>query len=132
MHTSFIIFEFPIFWSEYRGNKTYSETVLGNYSPNTEFLLEHCQHLQVQIKMAVLFWIFFDQICLKSIKMDQTWSNWISHQSKNVTAKKIWDSSIFFSIKPKLDMRLFVDFCAVTNFWLNLLDLNLKLFCFDV
>ena len=37
--------------------------------------------------MAVLFWIFFDQICPKWIKLDQTWSNWISHQSKNVTIK---------------------------------------------
>ena len=34
--------------------------------------------------MAVLFWIFFDQICPKWIKLDQTW---ISHQSKNVTIK---------------------------------------------
>ena len=37
--------------------------------------------------MAVLFLIFLDQICPKWIKLDQTWSNWISHQSKNVTIK---------------------------------------------
>jgi hypothetical protein len=37
--------------------------------------------------MAVWFWIFLDQICPKWIKLDQTWSNWISHQSKNVTIK---------------------------------------------
>ena len=37
--------------------------------------------------MDVLFWIFLDQICPKWIKLDQTWSNWISHQSKNVTIK---------------------------------------------
>ena len=37
--------------------------------------------------MTVLFWIFLDQICPKWIKLDQTWSNWISHQSKNVTIK---------------------------------------------
>jgi hypothetical protein len=35
--------------------------------------------------MAVLFWIFLDQICPKWIKFDQTCSNWISHQSKNVS-----------------------------------------------
>ena len=28
-----------------------------------------------------------DQNEKKSIKMDQTWLNWISHQSKNVTIK---------------------------------------------
>ena len=38
--------------------------------------------------MAVWFWIFLDQICPKLIKVDQTWSNWISHQSKNVTTIK--------------------------------------------
>ena len=40
-----------------------------------------------RIKMAVLFLIFLDQIRPKWIKLDQTWSNWISHQSKNVTIK---------------------------------------------
>ena len=35
--------------------------------------------------MAVLFWIFLDQICPKWIKLDQTCSNWISQQSKNVS-----------------------------------------------
>ena len=34
--------------------------------------------------MAVLFLIFFGS---DLSKMDQTWSNWISHQSKNVTVK---------------------------------------------
>ena len=38
----------------------------------------------------------------------------------------------FFSIKPKIDMGLFVDFCVFTWIWLNLPDQNLKLFCFDV
>ena len=38
-----------------------------------------------RIKMAILFLIFLDQIRPKWIKLDQTWSNWISHQSKNVT-----------------------------------------------
>ena len=33
-----------------------------------------------------------------------------------------------FSIKPKLDMRLFVDFCVFLCFSLNLPELNLKLF----
>ena len=37
-------------------------------------------------------------------------------------------SSIFFSIKPKLDMQLFVDIYVFTRFWLNLSDQNLKLF----
>ena len=37
--------------------------------------------------MAVLFLIFLDQIRPKWIKLDQTWSNWISQQSKNVTIK---------------------------------------------
>ena len=33
-----------------------------------------------------------------------------------------------FSIKPKLDMQVFVDFYVFTRFWLNLSDRNLKLF----
>ena len=37
--------------------------------------------------MAVLFLIFLDLIRPKWIKLDQTWSKWISHQSKNVTIK---------------------------------------------
>ena len=37
--------------------------------------------------MAVLVWIFLDQIRPKWDKLDQTWSNWISHQSKNVSIK---------------------------------------------
>ena len=37
-----------------------------------------------RIKMAVLFWIFFWS---DLSKMDKTWSNWISHQSKNVNLK---------------------------------------------
>ena len=40
-----------------------------------------------RLKMAVLFLIFLDQIRPKWIKLDQTWSNWISHQSKNVAIK---------------------------------------------
>ena len=32
------------------------------------------------------------------------------------TAKKIRDSSLFFSTKPKPDMRLFVAFCVFTRF----------------
>jgi hypothetical protein len=39
--------------------------------------------------MAVLFWIFLDQICPKWIKLDQTCSNWISQQSKNVFYKVV-------------------------------------------
>ena len=37
-----------------------------------------------------------------------------------------------FSVKPKLDMWLNVDFCVLLRFYLNLPDLNLKLFGFDV
>ena len=33
-----------------------------------------------------------------------------------------------FSIKPKLDMQLKVDFYVFTRFWLNLSDQNVKLF----
>ena len=44
-------------------------------------------HISKRIKMTVLCLIFLDQIRLKWIKLDQTWSNCISHQSKNVTIK---------------------------------------------
>ena len=37
--------------------------------------------------MDVLFLIFLDQICPKWIRLDLTWSNWISHKSKNVLKK---------------------------------------------
>ena len=58
-----------------------------------------------------------------------SWANF--YQGINTgTAKKTLDNSVFFSIKPKLDMRLFVYFCGFTRFWLNLLDINLKLFVF--
>ena len=56
---------------------------------------------------------------------------WISKLSPS----KSWDYSLIstkqlhiFSINPKLDMQLFVDFCVFTRFWLNLSDRNLKLF----
>ena len=45
--------------------------------------------------------------------------------------QKIRQLHIFF-IKPKLDMGLFVDFCAFTWIWLNLPDQNLELFGFNV
>ena len=48
------------------------------------------------------------------------------------TAKWIWDSSIFSSIKPKLDMGLFVDFCVFTCFYQFLHDVLIKLLCFDL
>ena len=49
-----------------------------------------------------------------------------------ITAKWIWDSSIFYSIKPKLDMWLFVDFCVFPFFYQFLHDVIIKLFCFDL
>ena len=49
-----------------------------------------------------------------------------------ITTKWIWDSSIFSSIKPKLDMTLFVDFCVFTCFYQFLHDVLIKLFCFDL
>ena len=48
------------------------------------------------------------------------------------TAKWIWDISIFSSIKPKLNMGLFVDFCVFTCFYQFLHDVLIKLFCFDL
>ena len=48
---------------------------------------------------------------------------WFDVTNKIVTGKWIF---------LKLDMQLFVDFCVFSRFWLNLLDLNLKFFCFDV
>ena len=41
--------------------------------------------LCLRMKIAILFLIRLDQICSKWIKTDQTWLNWISHLSKNVT-----------------------------------------------
>ena len=49
--------------------------------------------------MAVLFWIFFDQICPKWIKLDQIG---FPHQSKNVTIK-----SCHIYIKDKNDCFIF-------------------------
>ena len=43
-----------------------------------------------------------------------------------------YETAPHFSIKSKLDMQLFVGFCVLPRFYLHLLDLNLKLFCFDV
>ena len=58
--------------------------------------------------MAVLFWIFLDQICPKWIKLDQTCSNWISLQSKNVSLKS------FQIYKMDKDACLILDF-----FWIR-------------
>ena len=38
-------------------------------------------------------------------------------------------SSIFYSIKPKLDIELFVNFCVFTCFYQFLHDMTIKLFC---
>ena len=54
--------------------------------------------------MAILFWIFFDQICPKWIKMDQTWSNWISHKSNNVSIES------FYIYKKDKNVCLILDF----------------------
>ena len=69
--------------------------------------------------MAVLFLIFLDQICPKWIKLDQTWSNCISHQSKNVTVK-----SCHIYRKDKNDFFVFdffgSDLSKMDQTWLNL------------
>ena len=45
------------------------------------------------------------------------------------TAKSIWGSSIFYSIEPKFDIRVLVDFCVFTCFYQFLYDVITKLFC---
>ena len=41
-----------------------------------------------------------------------------------------WDSAKFYSIKPKLDIGLFVDFCVFTCFYQFLHEVIIKLFLF--
>ena len=45
------------------------------------------------------------------------WEFWNRTINFPITAKWIWDSSIFSSIKPKIDIGLFVDFCVFTFFY---------------
>ena len=45
------------------------------------------------------------------------------------TAKWKWDSSISSSIKPKVDIGLFVDFCVFSCFYQFLHDVIIILFC---
>ena len=54
---------------------------------NQKMFLYKVVTFTTKIKIAILFLITLDQICPKWIKLDQTWSNWISHQSKNITIK---------------------------------------------
>ena len=64
MAVLFLIF----FWIRYVQNG--SNLIKLDFLTNLKILL--------RIKMAILFLIFLDQICPKWIKLDQTWSNWIS------------------------------------------------------
>ena len=48
------------------------------------------------------------------------------------TAYWIWDSSIVYSIKPKIDIGLFVDLAEFPRFYQFLHDVIIKLFCFDL
>ena len=73
--------------------------------------------------MTVLFLIFLDQICPKWIKLDQTWSNWISRQSKNVTIKSC------HIYKKDKNGCLILDFFGsdlskMDQTWLNLIKLD--------
>ena len=72
--------------------------------------------------------LFSSPIFFIIFNINQQGTNWLE---LNHTAKWIWDSSIFSSIKPKLDMGLFVDFCVFTCFYQCLHDVLIKLFCFD-
>ena len=76
-----------------------------------------------RIKMAILFLIFLDQIRPKWIKLDQTWSNWISRQSKNVTIK-----SCHIFKKDKNSRSIFdffgSDLSKMDQTWSNLIKLD--------
>ena len=63
-------------------------------------------------KIMVLIWI-----------KSNVYTNFLVQLNKYETAQLH-----IFSIRPKLYMRLFVDFCVLPLFYLNLPDLNLKLF----
>ena len=73
--------------------------------------------------MAGLFLIFLDQICPKWIKLDQTWSKWISHKSKSVSIKS-------FHIYKKNKNACFIfdffgsDLSKMDQTWLNLIKLD--------
>ena len=73
--------------------------------------------------MAVLFLIFLDQICPKWNKLDQTWSNWISHQSKNITIK-----SCHIYRTDKNDCFVFdffgSDLSKINQTWSNLIKMD--------
>ena len=73
--------------------------------------------------MAVLFWIFLDQICPKWIKLDQTCSNWIFLHSKNVSLKSCHifknKRSVFFIFYFFLS-----DLSKMDQTWSNLIKLD--------
>ena len=51
------------------------------------------------------------------VRTTTNYSNYrVQFWGKVRTAKWIWDSSKFYSIKPKLDIELFVDFCVFISF----------------
>jgi hypothetical protein len=62
----------------------------------------------------------------------EVFNSGIQNELDFITAEWIWDSSIFSSIKPILDMGLFVDFCVFTCFYQFLHDVLIKLFCFGM
>ena len=82
-------FIFDFFGSDLsKMDQTWSKLIKLDFLTNIKMLLYKVVTFTERIKMAVLFLIFLDQICPKWIKLDQTWSNWISYQSKNVTIKR--------------------------------------------
>ena len=63
---------------------TSSNLIKMNFLIDLKMLLSKVATFMERIKMAVLFWIFLDQICPKWIKLDQIG---FPHQYKNVTIK---------------------------------------------
>ena len=84
-------------------------------------------HQETNMEFTLILGHYLPDILLSALtSCGLKMKNW----STVVTAKWTWGSSIFSSIKAKLDIGLFVDFCVFTWFYQFLHDVDHKMVLF--
>ena len=87
---------------------------------NQKMLLLKVVTFTKRITMAVLFWIFYGS---DLSKVDQTWSNWISQQSKNVTRGRCPKFATRLDIKIGIAQKVYelwnCSFAKILPWWDN-------------
>ena len=93
------------FGAKHRNQQTITCQVLAELNKIWSYLLRYLSNI-FQCK-----WVFFLKKICKQKKC--------CHNSKYTTAWSIWESSIFYSIQPKLNMWLLVDLCVFPWIYLS-------------